>query len=69
MTKPTIVIHDIETDIVTEREMNEAEFAQWQLDQDKAAAQVVAQADKEATRQEILNKLGLTMDELKILGL
>ena len=47
--------------------MTDAEFQQWQLDQDRAAAQVVAQADKEANRQALLAKLGITDDEAKLL--
>ena len=67
MTKPTIRIHNVDTNSVIDREMTDAEFQQWQLDQDRAAAQVVAQADKEANRQALLAKLGITDDEAKLL--
>jgi hypothetical protein len=67
MTKPTIRIHNVETNSVIDREMTDEEFAQWQLDQDRAAAQVVAQAEKEANRQALLTKLGITDDEARLL--
>jgi hypothetical protein len=66
-TKPTIKIHNAETDEVIEREMNTAEFAQYQVDQ---AAQVAVKAEadaKAAERQAILDRLGLTADEAKLL--
>jgi hypothetical protein len=66
-TKPMIKIHNAETDEIIEREMNTAEFAQYQLDQ---AAQVAAKSEaeaKEASRQAILDRLGLTADEAKLI--
>ena len=66
-TKPMVRIHDILTNEVIDRQMNDAEFAQYQADQ---AAQVIAQAEaeaKEAQRQAILDKLGLTADEARLL--
>jgi hypothetical protein len=66
-TKPMIKIHNAETDEVIEREMNTAEFAQYQVDQ---AAQVAVKAEadaKAAERQAILDRLGLTADEAKLL--
>ena len=38
-TKPTIRIHNIEIDEVIDREMTDDEFAQYQLDQQKFAAE------------------------------
>ena len=66
-TKPMIKIHNAETDEVIEREMNTAEFAQYQVDQ---AAQVAVKAEadaKAAERQAILDRLGLTADEAKLI--
>ena len=52
-----------------DREMNDDEFAQYKIDQ---AANATAQADakaKETAKAAILDRLGLTADELKtILG-
>jgi hypothetical protein len=68
-TRPIIRIHNIETDEVIDREMNDAEFAQYEADKaDRLAKQAEAEA-KEASRQAILDRIGLTSDELKtILG-
>jgi hypothetical protein len=68
-TKPTVRIHDLATEEVIDREMTEAEFANYQADQ---AAQVIAKAEAEAkenAKAAILDRIGLTADELKtILG-
>lgn len=66
-TKPIIRIHNVETDEVIDREMNDAEFAQYEANK---AAQAAAKAEaeaKEAARQAILDRLGLTADEAKLL--
>lgn len=54
---------------ITERDMTADEIAEWQAAQAKMAAQVVAEADKEAARQAVLIKLGITADDLAALGL
>jgi hypothetical protein len=66
-TRPTVRIHNVETDEVIDREMNDAEFANYQADQ---AAQVIAKAEaqvKETAKAAILDRLGLTADEAKLL--
>ena len=69
MTKPVVRIHNTETDEVFDREMNEAEYAQYQLDVTAAKARKAEAEAKEAARQAILDRLGLTADELQtILG-
>ena len=69
MTKPMVRIHNTETNEVIDREMNDAEFAQYEADQ---AAQAIKQAEAEAkatAKAAILDRIGLTADELKtILG-
>jgi hypothetical protein len=69
MPKPIIRIHNIETDEVIDREMTAAEFKIYEADQE---AQAVAQAEAEAkaiAKAAILDRIGLTADELKtILG-
>jgi hypothetical protein len=64
---PTIKIHNVETDEIIEREMNEAELKQWTKDQDEALE--IAQLKKESLlkRQALLNKLGITEDEARLL--
>ena len=68
-TRPTVRIHNIETDEVIDREMNDAEFAQYEADQTaRATAQAEAEA-KATAKAAILDRIGLTADELKtILG-
>jgi hypothetical protein len=67
MSKPIIKIHNIETGEEIEREMNDAEFAQYQADQIAEQARQVEEAAKEAARQELLDKLGITAEEAKLL--
>ena len=64
-----IRIHNTETDEVIDREMTVAEFKIYEKEQaDETAKQAEAKA-KDADKQAILNRIGLTADELKtILG-
>jgi hypothetical protein len=67
MTNPTIRIHNTETDEVIDREMTDAEFADYEADQAaEAAKQAEAQA-KATARQAILDRLGLTAEEAQLL--
>ena len=68
-TRPTIRIHNIETDEVIDREMNDAEFAQYQADKAAQAAKQAETDAKETAKAAILARIGLTADELiTILG-
>jgi hypothetical protein len=60
-------IHDIETDEVIDREMNDEEFAKYQARQlEKDAEQ--AQADAKATaKTALLDRLGITAEEAVLL--
>jgi predicted metal-dependent HD superfamily phosphohydrolase len=61
--------HNLETNEVTNREMNDVEFAQWEADQVAETARIAAEEAKAAEKTAILARLGLTADELKtILG-
>jgi len=66
-----IKIHNVETGEVIERDMNSEELAQAQADEVKAQqeAQAKAQAEAEAKvkRQALLDKLGITEEEAKLL--
>jgi hypothetical protein len=68
-TRPTIRIHDIATNEVIDREMTEDEYVQYVADK-AANAEIQAEAKaKETTKAAILDRIGLTADELKtILG-
>jgi hypothetical protein len=66
-TRPMVRIHNVETDEVIDREMNDAEFAQYQADQ---AAQATAQAEAEAKATQkaaLLAQLGITAEQAKLL--
>lgn len=67
MSRPTIVIHNQETNEIIEREMNDAEFAQYEADKAELESELKAEAARENERQAILDRLGLTSDEAKLL--
>jgi hypothetical protein len=67
MTTPQIVIHDGITGETITRDLNASELAQAKADktaQDQAAADATASA---SARQALLDKLGITADEAKLL--
>ena len=60
-------IHNAETNEIIDREMNDAEFAQYEADQ-AANAAAKAEAEAKATaRAAILDRLGLTAEEAALL--
>lgn len=66
-TRPMVRIHDLETDTITDREMNDVEFAQYEADQTaQAAAQAEATA-KAAEKAALLAQLGITEAQAKLL--
>ncbi len=67
MTRPTVRIHNIETNEVIDREMNDQEFAAYETDQAEQAAAKAEAASKAAQRQAVLNRLGITEEEARIL--
>lgn len=62
-----IKIHNIETGEVIEREMNAEELAQWEADKAKAEAEAQAKAQAETAKAALLEKLGITEEEAKLL--
>ena len=64
---PKITIHNIETGEVIEREMNAEELAQWQADQAADEAKAQAKAEAAAAKAALLEKLGITEEEAKLL--
>ena len=67
MTRPIVRIHNTQTDEVIDREMNDAEFAQYEADQ---AAQAAKQAEAEAratAKAALLAQLGITEEQAKLL--
>ena len=72
MSKPTMIIHNTETNEIIEREMNEQELKQYQSfvdDCNKRQAEAEAKAQAKATAEGKLAALGLTTDDLRALGL
>ena len=67
MSRPIIRIHNIETDQVIDREMTVAEFAEHKIGQQLDAERKAEAEAKTAQRQLILDKLGLTADEARLL--
>ena len=72
MSNPIIVIHNVETGKIVEREMNAEELAIYEINlansAKEKAAEEKAKADKQAAEAK-LAALGLTADDLKALGL
>jgi len=62
-----IVIHNVETGEIVEREMTADELAQYQIDVAKAADEAQAQAQKAVEKAALLEKLGISEDEAKLL--
>ena len=60
-------IHDLSTDEVIVREMDDAEFAQYEADQAAAATRAAAEAAKAAEKAALLTRLGITAEEAKLL--
>jgi hypothetical protein len=74
MTRPIIKIYDVVTQQTEEREMNDAEFAQYELGAAAGDAMATIRAEAEAAAQAkadakaaLLEKLGLTQDIIDIL--
>ena len=67
MSKPMIRIHNTETNEIVDREMTDAEFAEHQEVQEaKAQAEASAQAQA-AAKAALLERLGITEEEAKLL--
>jgi hypothetical protein len=67
MTRPIIRIHDLSTDTVIDREMNDDEFAQYEAEQAELETLQDEAEAKATARQAILDRLGLTADEAALL--
>ncbi len=67
MTRPTITIHNVATNEIVEREMNDLEFNEYEaliVSQELAKAEAEAKATQKAA---LLDRLGITADEAKLL--
>ncbi len=65
--RPMVRIHDLSTNEIIDREMNDVEFAEYEASKIKRLeAQAEAEA-KAAEKQALLDRLGITADEAKLL--
>ena len=62
-----ITIHNAETGEVIEREMTKSELEQHHKDQLEWALIAAEKESKKAQKQELLNRLGITEEEAKLL--
>ena len=67
MTKPIIRFHDTQTDELIDREMTDAEFKVYQIDLAETAKTLEEKAAKDTAKANLLDKLGITADEAKLL--
>ena len=67
MEKPTIRIYDCKTGETTDREMNAAEFVQYEKDIVQAEARKAEAEARAVAKSALLAKLGITADEAKLL--
>jgi len=65
MTTPQIRI--IDGDTVTDRDMNADELANRKIMQDDIAAQAKAEAERATAKQAVLDRLGITDEEARML--
>ncbi len=67
MTRPIITIHNIETDEIETREMNDTEFAAYEVIQTQMTDEATAKAKAETDKAALLARLGITEEEAKLL--
>jgi len=67
MSNPIITIHNAQTGEIITREMNAEELAQYEADQLAAAEAENKALEVEAKRQALLERLGITEEEAKLL--
>ena len=63
----TIKIHNATTGEIIERNMTVEELTQWEADQAEATAQAAVAAQAAAAKAALLDKLGITEAEAKLL--
>jgi hypothetical protein len=63
----TKIIHNVETGEIVELELTEAEIAEAEVATAKAEADKIKKAEATAAKAALLEKLGITEDEAKLL--
>jgi len=67
MSKPIITTHNIETGEISEREMTDEEFADFQAQIEEQLKLKTELEAKEQQKAALLEKLGITQEEAKLL--
>ncbi len=67
MTRPIIRIHNSQTDEIIDREMNDQEFEQFLAHQERSKAEMEKREKAAQARADLLERLGMTEDEAKLL--
>ena len=67
MKKPMVRIHDMETNEIIDREMTDAEFADYEAQQVLSNQRKAENEARENAKSALLDRLGLTADEAKLL--
>lgn len=67
MSKPMVRIHNLETDEIIDREMTDEEFSVFQETAKNEAKKIADEKAKAAARQAILDRLGLSEEEARLL--
>ena len=62
-----ITIHDLEADEIIEREMTDEEFATYKKTIAEREQMLKEESDKQAAKESLLTKLGITADEAALL--
>lgn len=66
-TRPMVRIHDLTTDEIIDREMNDEEFAAYEAMTAAYEAEKLAAEQQAIAKAELLAKLGITEEEAKLL--
>lgn len=66
-TRPMVRIHDLSTDEVIDREMNDAEFAEFEARQEEAITKQVEAEARATAKAALLAQLGITEEQAKLL--
>ena len=67
MSKPMVKEHNLTTGEIIEREMTDDEFELYQEEAAKETEKLLASQEKAVKRAELLERLGLTEDEARVL--
>lgn len=67
MTRPMVRIHNTETNEIIDREMNDAEYAQYVKDVESHRLLQEQIRETDTAKAALLNRLGITAEEAKLL--